>query len=115
MLVGATATLSTYILLIFFVEVWQMNAVAASVIGYIAGIIVNYSLNHGFTFRSKRAHRVLIPKFLFVMLVGLLLNIGIMFAGVTWLGIHYALAQLAAIAVVLTWSFTANRHWVFTD
>lgn len=112
-LVGIAATLTTYILLIFFVEVWHINAVLASLIGYIAGIVVNYTFNYGFTFRSERSHRVLIPKFLLVMMVGLLLNTCIMFAGVDWLGINYLLAQLAAISVVLTWSFSANRLWVF--
>ena len=113
-MVGVTSTLSTYIVLILLVEISKVDVIAASVVGYVVGIVVNYTLNYGFTFRSKRHHRILVPKFLFVMIVGLLLNTGIMFVGVNWVGIHYGLAQLAAIAVVLTWSYTANRLWVFT-
>jgi putative flippase GtrA len=113
-LVGATATLTTYLVLILLVEIWHMNVIVASVLGYIAGIAVNYKLNYGFTFRSERQHRIVIPKFIFVALIGLLLNTGLMFVAVNWVGIHYVLAQLAAVAVVLIWSFTINRLWVFT-
>ncbi len=114
-MVGATATFTTYLILIFLVEIWHMNVIEASVLGYLAGIAVNYKLNYGFTFRSERQHRIVIPKFIFVALVGLLLNTGLMFVGVNWFGVHYILAQLAAVAVVLVWSFTINRLWVFTN
>ena len=114
-IVGATATLTSYLILIFLVEIWRMNVIGASVLGYVAGIAVNYKLNYGFTFRSERQHRILIPKFIVVALTGLLLNTGLMFMGVNWFGIHYVLAQLAAVAVVLIWSFSINRLWVFTN
>lgn len=114
-LVGITATLSTYTFLIVLVEAWQTDVIVASIIGYIVGIVVNYSLNYAFTFQSKKHHQVLVPKFIAVMIVGLLLNTGIMFVGVNWFGIHYIFAQLAAVAVVLIWSYAVNRLWVFTD
>jgi putative flippase GtrA len=34
---------------------------------------------------------------------------------VNWLGLHYTVAQLAAIAIVLLWSFSANRLWTFAS
>ncbi|MBT8070656.1 MAG: GtrA family protein [Gammaproteobacteria bacterium] len=114
-LVGITATLSTYAVLILLVEVFRLSPILASIIGYLVGIVVNYKLNYGFTFRSSNRHHILFPKFLIVMLVGLLLNVLIMFIGMNWLGIHYILSQLVAVAFVLTWSFVANRFWVFTD
>ena len=114
-LVGITATLSTYFILILLVEAWQVNVIVASVAGYIVGIVVNYKLNYGFTFQSTRHHHILLPKFLVVALTGLALNTGTMSAGINWLGIHYMLAQLFAVAIVLAWSFAANRLWVFTE
>lgn len=113
-LVGLAATLSTYLILIISVEFWKVNVILASVAGYIVGIIVNYVLNYGFTFQSKQHHRIIVPKFLVVMIIGLILNICIMFVSINWIGVHYVLAQLIAVAVVLMWSFSANRLWVFT-
>jgi len=112
-LVGATATITTYAVLIVGVEGLQMNAVTASVAGYMAGIVVNYILNYRYTFGSDQRHHVVIPRFLAVMVVGMFINAAVMYAGINWLGFHYMLAQLAAVAVVFMLSFAANRRWAF--
>ena len=52
--------------------------------------------------KEAQRHRVVVPKFLVVMAVGLALNTLIMHVGVNRFGVHYVLAQLAAIAVVLS-------------
>lgn len=92
-----------------------MNAVTASVVGYAMGIAVNYILNYRYTFGSDQHHHVVIPKFLTVMMVGMFINAAVMYASINWLGFHYMLAQLAAVAVVFMLSFTANRLWTFAD
>lgn len=112
-LVGVAATLTTCAVLILLVEVLHWGAVPASVAGYLAGAGVNYVLNYRFTFSSTQRHRVAIPRFLAIVAVGLALNSGIMHLAVNRLGIHYLLAQLLAVAIVLMWSFTMNRLWAF--
>ena len=114
-LVGMAATVTTYTVLIVGVEGLHINAVAASVAGYALGVVVNYILNYRYTFSSDQHHHVVIPKFLTVMAVGMFINAVVMYATVNWLGLHYLLAQLAAVAVVLMWSYTANRLWTFAD
>jgi putative flippase GtrA len=112
-LVGATATLTTYAVLILLVEGPHLGAVPASVVGYLAGAGVNYVLNYRFTFSSSQLHQVAIPRYLAVMTVGLLLNAVIMYVAVSRLAIHYLIAQLVAVAIVLVWSFALNRRWAF--
>ena len=114
-LVGTAATATTYAVLIVGVEGLHINAVTASVAGYMLGIVVNYILNYRYTFGSDQHHHVVIPKFLTVMTVGMFINAVVMYAAINWLGLHYLLAQLTAVAVVLMWSFTANRLWTFVD
>lgn len=114
-LAGTTATVTTYAVLIVGVEGLHINAVTASVAGYVLGIVVNYILNYRYTFGSDQHHHVVIPKFLAVMVVGMFINAGVMYAGINGLGFHYMLAQLVAVAVVLMLSFTANRLWAFAD
>jgi putative flippase GtrA len=114
-LVGSAATITTYAILIVGVEGLHINAVAASVTGYLLGIGVNYFLNYRYTFGSDQHHHVVIPKFLAVMMVGMFINAAVMYTGTNWLGFHYMLAQLAAVVVVLMLSFTANRFWAFAD
>jgi putative flippase GtrA len=112
-LAGTAATLTTYAVLIFLVEGWNWGAVLASIAAYLVGAGVNYLLNYRFTFASTQLHRVAVPRFLAVMAVGLVLNTGIMYYAVNRLNIHYLLAQLMAVAVVLVWSFTLSRLWAF--
>lgn len=114
-LVGLTSTITTYAVLITAVEGFGANAVGASIVGYALGIVVNYLLNYRYTFGSNKKHSIAVPKFLVVMGIGMILNAGIMFAGVNGLAMHYMLAQLAAVALVLLWSFTVNRFWTFAE
>ena len=114
-LAGGASTLTTYLVLIAGVEVFSLPAVAVSVIGYALGIVVNYVLNYRYTFNASQRHAAAFPKFLVVMLVGMLANAAIMAAGIELVGLHYAAAQLLAIAVVLSWSYTANRLWTFAS
>ena len=114
-LVGTAATMTTYTVLIVGVEILHINAVTASIAGYMLGIIVNYLLNYRYTFGSEQHHQVVFPKFLLVMVIGMLINAAVVFAGINWLGIHYMLAQLAAVAMVFMLSFTANRLWTFVN
>jgi putative flippase GtrA len=111
--VGLGSSLTTYLVLIILVELWQADAVVASALGFVAGMVVNYSLNYRYTFRSSRSHRSVIPKYTAVMIAGLAINTLVMAGGVNWLGVNYLLTQLAAIFVVMLWSFSANRLWAF--
>jgi putative flippase GtrA len=113
-LVGAIATATTYAVLILGVEVFGLSAVLASALGYLLGIMVNYGLNYRFTFAASSRHVIVFPKFLAVMLVGMMLNAVIMLLCVNALELYYLAAQLVAIGVVLTWSYTANRLWTFS-
>jgi len=114
-LAGLAATLTTYAVLMVLVEFYALGAVFVSIMGYLAGAGVNYILNYRFTFGSTQLHQVAIPRFIAVMAVGAVLNALIMHLAINWLSVHYLLAQLIAVAVVLAWSFTLNRLWAFAQ
>ena len=110
--VGAAGTLVQYALLIALVELAHWGSVAASTFGAVCGAIVNYALNHRFTFRSGRPHAHAAPRFLAVSALGLALNAIIVAAG-TVAGLPYLLAQVIATGAVLLTAFTVNRRWTF--
>jgi len=114
-LVGLTATITTYVTLIAGVEIFGTDAVTASVVGYALGVLVNYWLNYNYTFASSKKHVFVLPRFLLVTAIGMLINASIMYAGVHWIQLNYLLAQLIAVLIVMTWSFSANRFWAFAD
>lgn len=110
---GAVGTGVHYALLIALVQLAHAGAVAASTAGAIAGAIVNYALNHRYTFASTRAHRVALPRFVVVSLLGIALNGLVLAATLALLDPPYLLAQLVATGAVLAAGYLANRAWTF--
>ena len=84
-------------------------------IAYLLSTIVNYSLHYRVTFRSTAGHGAAVARYIPVQLVGLTLNSAILYALVTELGLHYLLGQVVAIVATTTWSYLANRNWVFAS
>jgi putative flippase GtrA len=112
--VGAIGTLGHYTILIILVQLWAMDPVVASCLGFVVGAIINYLLNYHFTFQSNKRHSEALTKFLIVAVVGVGLNGLIMYAGVDYTDFNYLIVQIFATAVVLLWNFTVNKLWTFT-
>lgn len=108
-------TFVQYVMLFIFVEVLAMYPVVASILGSLAGAIINYLLSHHWVFRSKRKHSETLSKFVAVGGIGLMINAAIMYVLVTVANVHYLLAQVAATGIVLFWNFLGNRFWTFAD
>jgi putative flippase GtrA len=114
-IVGAVGTLAHYITLILLVEIWALHPTAATTVGFGVGALVNYLLNHRFTFNSTKAHRDTGPKFALIAIVTGLLNTLIVHAGVDGLGFNYLLVQVVATATVFILNFVLNSLWTFRE
>lgn len=112
---GALGTVAHYLVLLGLVSIFSSRPVAASILGSLAGAIVNYLLSHHWIFRSERKHSETLSKFVAVGGLGLALNAAIMYLLVTIADMHYLLAQVAATGIVLFWNFLGNRFWTFAD
>ncbi len=110
---GAVGTAFHYAVLIALVQLANIGAVAASTAGAITGAIVNYALNHRFTFASRRTHGRALPRFALVALAGVVLNAIVVAAVLAAAGPHYLVAQVVATAAVLGAGYLANRLWTF--
>lgn len=111
--VGCAAAIGHYGLLVVLVELAHAPAVPSSAAGFIVGGVISYLLNYGHVFRSEQEHLPTATKFVAVAAVGLCLNSAIMWVLAQRLGLHYLPAQLTATALVMLWSFGANRYWTF--
>ena len=110
---GAVGTAFHYAVLIGLVQLARVDAVVASTAGAIGGALVNYALNHRYTFASDRAHRHALPRFALVAGGGIALNAIVMAAVLAFAGPHYLVAQVIATGVVLAAGYLANRAWTF--
>jgi len=83
--------------------------VYASAVAIEISIISNFILNDLWTFRDRRHGHVLtrLLKFNGLMLVGLVVNLAILYAGTYYLAVNYALSNLAGIAVAFV-----VRYWL---
>ena len=102
-----------YAILILLVEFFGFGAVAASNVGAVLGAVVNYCLNHRYTFASRKAHGHALPRFALISAAGIVLNTLTLTALLPFVEPHYFVAQIAATAVVLVAGFLANRIWTF--
>lgn len=111
--VGGIATAVHYAIMAGLVALGLAGPVAASTWGFSVSALLNYGLNHRFTFKSGRAHTSALPRFVVVALTGLVINAGLVALGVITLKLHYVFAQLMATAGTVVWNFALARTWAF--
>jgi putative flippase GtrA len=110
---GAVGTAVHYSTLVALVQAGLATPVVGSTLGATGGALVNYALNHRYTFASRRAHAQALPRFAAVALAGIALNAAVLAAMLTLLSAHYLVAQVVATLAVLAFGFLANRRWTF--
>ena len=112
-IVGILAAAVHYGLLIALVEAAGWPPVAATLAGYVGGGALSYGLNRRHTFGSDRPHAEAGWRFALVAGIGF---------GLTWITMHmlvdrsgvpYLAAQIGTTALVMVWSFAANKFWTF--
>jgi putative flippase GtrA len=108
---GGLSALIQFSILIGLVEIVAVRPLVASTFGYLGGSLLNYFLNHYFTFKSTLLHRQALFRFSLNAIFGLALN----FFTMHFLLTHYAylLSQILTSMVVLLWNFLIHRCWTF--
>ena len=110
---GAIGTAAHFLTLVALVQFAGAGPVSASTAGAIVGAIVNYTLNYRFTFASRRAHHIALPRFGAIAAAGIVLNAAVLSAVLAYVRPHYLVAQIVATGAVLIAGFLANRKWTF--
>lgn len=110
---GLVATAVHMLVLVLLVEAAGTSALAGTCAGALAGALTSYALNRRYTFRSARPHAEALPRFLVVAAGAFVLNGVLMAAILAAADVHYLVAQVATTAVVLVYTFSANRAWSF--
>lgn len=99
------------VLLAVFQEPLWLHAGSA----YLLSTIFNYLLHYTITFRSSSGHSLAIRRYIPVQTIALALNSWVLYFLVSHLGLHYIFGQVLAIVATTTWSYLANRNWVFAS
>jgi dolichol-phosphate mannosyltransferase len=89
---------------------------ASSVLATEVAILVNFILNHTWTFATLRDEHGLLSKlvkFNVVSLGGLALTVATLFVLTQFAGLHYMFANILAIGFAATWNYVVNRRWTW--
>jgi putative flippase GtrA len=111
--IGAIATALQYGILVIAVEIFRMNAIVGSSLGFVLSAAVNYQLNYRFTFRSEKSHVAAASRFALIACAGLAINSAMMMLLIDVLRLRYLVAQVATTCVVFAWNFCGNAFWSF--
>lgn len=114
--VGMIGTGTHFLLLILLVEWGGVHPFVGSCLGFIAALIASYFLNRTWTFvtvAEGRGRRGIFLKYTVVSLIGLMLNMGMMYVFLTWLVWPYLCAQAMVVFVVPLSNFLLNYYWTF--
>lgn len=113
--VGVIGTAVHYAILILCVQLFNLNVLLSSGLGFVGGAITNYILNYRFVFKSKKQHQLTFIKFIIVALFGLMINTLIMWFATEIMLLNYIVSQILSTLLVLLWNFMGNKIWTFDE
>ncbi len=108
-----------YAIMVFFTEIFHVHYTISIAIGGIIGAIVNFSVNRGWTFRSKNLpyknsiDKQLI-KFVLVVANSIILKSSGTYLITNFLKIDYKISRIIIdLLVSILINYTLQKHWVF--
>jgi putative flippase GtrA len=110
---GGTATATDVALLFVFTHFFHFNYLITAAGTFLAGMIVNYTLNVILVFKSSGNVKREFPLFALIGLGGMMWTEVILWLLVGRLGAHLIVAKLVAILLVLQWNFFMRKKFVF--
>ena len=112
---GGLATATHVLVFVSLIEWLFVRPVISAGIAFIVALFVSYGMNYHWTFSVSGPHRVMLPKFAAVAVLGLLLNLGITYAVVDVAGYWYGYALLLVVWIVPLMTFVLSKLWVFSS
>jgi putative flippase GtrA len=108
-------TLFGYLIIFTCMYALRLGPVVSNACGYGLGLAVSFLMHRDCTFRAKRLRKWSFLIFLVLFALSYLVNLGILFVAIRYLGIHPGISQvIAGIGYVAT-SYVLNKKFVFPD
>ncbi|SEU03197.1 GtrA family protein [Variovorax sp. OV084] len=113
--VGVLNTVVGYAVIFACMYLAGLSPVASNIAGYACGLVVSYTLNRTFTFRSAAGKKREIVRFLSIFMAAYLANIGVLMLLIDHAGMHKGWAQLVAGAVYTGLFYVFSKYYVFAE
>jgi len=112
-LVGALSSILNYAVFFSFLSFVKLDYIASSAIGYVAGVMLGFSLNRGFTFRAQGDKYGQLLKYAAVYIFSLLLGLSTLKWLVTFAGLSPMAANILTIGITAAVNFWGSKFIAF--
>jgi len=114
-IVGVLATCIHVAVFFIFVHAIKVSPTVATIPAFFAALLASYRLNHTWTFGARGQHAYFFIRYFLVTLLGLALNISIMYFGTNVLHRSYIVCLALVLMVVPAFNFLCNKYWGFVE
>jgi len=112
---GVVATVTTIALLWLFTEVFGVWYVASATAAWVISLLVSFTLQRTWTFRTRGRERAggQLAAFVVLGLFNAAANAVLLYALVDWAGLPYLPAEVGLVLLIAAWNFLAMRYLIF--
>lgn len=115
-LVGSVAFVVDFAALFLLTEFGHIHYLLSASVAFMAGVVVNYALSVSWVFDHRsldnKVHEFAI--FAVVGIIGLALNVGVMWFFTELFGFHYLQSKGVAAAIIFLFNFSAKKVLLFS-
>lgn len=117
LMVGGFAFIADFGTLYLLKEWGGFNYLLSATFAFIIGIAINYQLSIHWVFDQRAISNNIIEFliFAFIGIIGILLNLGIIFVLTEQFNIFYLHSKLTATAIIFLFNFSARKIFLFTN
>jgi dolichol-phosphate mannosyltransferase len=115
--VGFLGTLINLAVLYSLTEMLGIYYILSAVAAFVTAVTSNFLLNKVFTFRERLGHKATSKylKFLVVSVLGLSVNLALLYVLTEFLRVYYLFSQVIAIVIAFFVNFFGNKKWTFSS
>lgn len=116
--IGAALAFAVDVLVLWtLVEVFGLHYLAAAATGFVAGtaVLYRFAVRYAFSFRRVTDARREFGVFAAVGLLGIVLNLAIIYGAVELIHLHYLMAKIVASTITFVANFGLRRVLLFTQ
>ena len=114
--IGSISALINFLILYSFTEWLKVWYLISCILGFVISAIFNFLVNKFWTFnnliKGRQALNQLL-RFSIVSVLGLVINILIIYSLTEFVGFDYRISWVFACLIVLFWNFGFNKFWTF--
>jgi putative flippase GtrA len=113
LIVGGSGTAGYFVFVALLVEILAVSPVVSVMIGYSILALYTYLISRRWVYHTSSKHLPTIVKFIVLLMLGFVLNTGIMYLVTETLAQNYLWGLVSSVAIVPATNFAVSYLWVF--